>query len=61
LAAVATRRGPLNRLSVALQIGYLRMTGRMLNSYQILPVAILEHIGAQLSPRLASIRALYRR
>jgi hypothetical protein len=28
LAAVATLRGPLNRLSVALQIGYLRVTGQ---------------------------------
>jgi hypothetical protein len=64
LAAVATRRGPLNRLSVALQIGFLRMTGRMLNSYQILLVGVLEHLGTQLGltpPRLASIRALYRR
>jgi Domain of unknown function (DUF4158) len=32
LAAVRTRRGPLNRLSVGLQIGFLRMTGRTLNS-----------------------------
>jgi hypothetical protein len=29
LTAVATRRGPLNRLSVALQIGFLRMTGHI--------------------------------
>jgi hypothetical protein len=64
LAAVATRRGPLNRLSVALQIGFLRMTGCMLNSYQILLVGVLEHLGTQFGltpPRLASIRALYRR
>jgi len=47
-----------------LQIGFLRMTGRTLNSFQILPVAVLEHLGVQLRltpPRLASIRALYRR
>lgn len=64
LAAVGKRRGPLNRLSVGLQIGFLRMTGRTLNSFQILPVAVLEHLGVQLHltpPRLASIRALYRR
>ena len=48
LAAVASRRGPLNRLSVGLQIGFLRMTGRLLNSCQILPVAVLDHLGAQL-------------
>ena len=64
LAAVTSRRGPLNRLSVGLQIGFLRMTGRMLNSSQIVPKAVLEHLGAQLGlipPRLASIRALYHR
>lgn len=63
LAAVRKRRGPLNRLSVGLQIGFLRMTGRTLNSFQILPAAVLEHLGLQLRltpPRLASIRALYR-
>ena len=59
LAAVRKRRGPLNRLSVGLQIGFLRMTGRTLNSFQMLPVALLEYLGAQLGltvPRLASIR-----
>lgn len=64
LTAVATRRGPLHRLGVGLQIGFLRMTGRTLNSFQMVPVAVLEHLGAQLGltvPRLASIRALYRR
>jgi hypothetical protein len=34
LAAVGKCRGPLNRLSVGLQIGFLRMTGRMLSSSQ---------------------------
>ena len=64
LAAVSKRRWPLNRLSVGLQIGFLRMTGRTLNSFQILPVAVLEHLGVQLRlrpPHLASIRALYHR
>lgn len=64
LAAVARRRRLLNRLSVALQIGFLRMTGRTLNSCQMLPAAVLEHLGTQLHltpPLLASIRALYRR
>ena len=63
-ATVAQRRGPLHRLGVGLQIGLLRMTGRTLNSFQMIPVAVLEHLGVQLgltAPRLASIRALYRR
>ena len=64
LAAVESPRGPLNRLSVGLQIGFLRMTGRTLNSCQILPAAVLAHLGRQLDltpPQLASIRGLYRR
>ena len=64
LAAVESRRGPLNRLSVGLQIGFLRMTGRTLNSCQILPSIVLEHLGRQLDltpPQLTSIRGLYRR
>ncbi|WP_282611243.1 Tn3 family transposase [Pelagibius sp. Alg239-R121] len=64
LAHVKTRRRPLNRLGVALQIGFLRMTGRLLNSFQMVPPDVLNHLGAQLHivpPRLASIRALYRR
>jgi hypothetical protein len=62
--AVRSRRRPLNRLGVALQIGYLRMTGRTLNSVRVLPKAVLQHIGSQLNidvPTLASIRALYKR
>jgi hypothetical protein len=40
------------------------MTGRTLNSCQILPPAVLAHLGRQLDlvpPQLASIRGLYRR
>jgi TnpA family transposase len=62
--AVSTRRRPLNRLGVALQMGFLRMTGRTLNSVRMLPQSVLQHIGNQLNidvPTLASIRALYKR
>jgi Domain of unknown function (DUF4158) len=54
----------LNRLALALQIGFLKMTGATLNSVEIIPPGVLEHLGRQLGcapPRLASIRALYRR
>jgi Domain of unknown function (DUF4158) len=64
LTVITRRRGLPNRLSVGLQIGFLHKTGRTLNSFQILPVVVLKHLGAQLRlapPRLASIRALYRR
>lgn len=63
-AAVQRRRRVLNRLALALQIGFLKMTGGTLNSVEIIPAGVLEHLGRQLGcdpPRIASIRALYRR
>jgi TnpA family transposase len=51
-------------LGVALQIGFLRLTGALLNSVEMIPPPILAHLGTELGiapPRLASIRALYRR
>jgi hypothetical protein len=56
----------MNRLAVALQVGVLKMTGMPLNSVQLIPAAVLDFIGRQLgggeaTPRIASIRALYRR
>ena len=64
LAAVQRRRTVLNRLALALQIGFLKLTGGTLNSVEIIPTAVLDHLGRQLGcapPRIASIRALYRR
>ena len=37
LASVRERRGPLNRLALALQVGFLKMTGRTLNSVELIP------------------------
>ena len=64
LPGCEARQTPLHRLALALHIGFLKMTGRPLNSVEILPEAVLAHLGRQLDetpPRLASIRALYRR
>jgi hypothetical protein len=64
LVAVRRRRTVLNRLALALQISFLKMTGGTLNSVEIIPTEVLEHLGRQLRcapPRIASIRALYRR
>ena len=66
LAAVRKRRGPNNQLAVALQVGFLKMTGGLLNSTDLVPSAVLEHVGGQLRtgtapPLIASIRALYRK
>jgi TnpA family transposase len=64
LDLVRERRTRLNRLALALQIGFLKMTGGTLNSVEIIPATVLEHLGRQLAcppPRIASIRAFYRR
>jgi len=64
LASIRERRGPLNRLALALQVGFLKMTGGTLNSVELIPPEILDHLGRQLdcvTPRIASIRAFYRR
>ena len=63
-AAISGRRTPVNRMAFALQLGFLKMTGRTLNSVEIVPPAVLEHLGRQIGappPRVASIRAFYRR
>ena len=64
LAKVRERRGSLNRMALALQVGFLKMTGTTLNSVERIPAAILDHLGRQLDcvpPRIASIRAFYGR
>jgi hypothetical protein len=40
LTRVRERRGPLNRLALALHIGFLKMTGNTLNSVERIPPEI---------------------
>ena len=64
LPVVIQRRSEANRIAFALQLGYLKMTGRSLNSVDLVPPALLTHLGDVIGcavPRIASIRALYRR
>ena len=61
---VATRRRSLHRLGIALQIGFIRMTGGTLDALQIVPSAALRHVAVQLhlpAPDIASLRAMYAR
>jgi TnpA family transposase len=56
-------RGRL-RLPVALQVGFLHMTGTTLDAFDYIPREVLAHLGKQLhcpSPMLATLRGLYRR
>ena len=63
-AMVGARRTPLTRLGLVLQIGFLRLSGRSLNSVQMIPPAVLQRAGQAAgiaAPQLASIRSIYRR
>ncbi len=64
LAKVRERRSPVNRMALALQVGFLKMTGSTLNSVERIPADILAHLGPLLDcepPRIASIRAFHGR
>jgi Domain of unknown function (DUF4158) len=64
LAAIFRRRSRLNRLSIAAQIGFLRMTGQTLDAYGRVPPQVWEHLEEELDisvPILAPPRALYPR
>ena len=61
---ISSRYSGLYQLAAALQLGFLRMTGGVLDGVRILPKNLLEHTGQQLdidTPTIASVRALYRR
>jgi len=63
-AVIEERREPELKLGLALQIGFLRMSGRLLEAVRIVPPALWRHLGHQFSvdaPNLASLRAMYRR
>ena len=58
------RRSPALKLHLALQIGFLRMTGCLLEALRLVPPALWRHLGAQFeidAPDLASLRTMYRR
>ncbi len=60
--AINARRGKDHQLGLALHIGFLRMTGKLLNAFRIIPSALLTHLGKELgivTPDIASLRALY--
>lgn len=64
IATVKTRRGNDMQLGLGLHIGFLRMSGRVLNSTDVIHWRILAFLGAQLeirAPRVTSLRALYPR
>lgn len=64
LEALKTRYKPLLRVAAAIQLGFLKMTGRGIEAIHVVPRKLLSHIGDQLgelAPTIASIRSLYSR
>jgi hypothetical protein len=62
--AIFSRYGDSHRLAAAIQIGFLKMTGRPLDAFDTLAIAVLRHLGTELDiapPALTSLRALYSR
>ena len=60
---IEERRGPALKIALALEIGFLRMTGRLLEAVRMVPPALWRHLGKQfdvVAPDLASLRAMYR-
>ena len=63
LELISRRRGDNHKLGLALHIGFVRMSGRPLNSVRAVPPVLLRHLGQMLgitTPDLASLRALDR-
>jgi TnpA family transposase len=61
---IEDRRRPTLKLGLSLQIGFLRMSGRLLDAVPMVPASLWRHLGSQFAiaaPDLASLRALYRR
>jgi len=56
---IEQRRDPSLKLGLALQIGFLRMSGRLLDGFRIVPGNLWRYLGAQFNveaPDLASLR-----
>src|SRR3546814_4018055 len=58
--AINARRGDSHKLGLALHIGFLRMSGRLLGAFRVIPVALWRHLGNELgiaAPEVASLRS----
>lgn len=62
IRCICARRKPLHRLAVALHIGFIRMAGRTMDSFERIPKRLLSHIAEQIgvpAPEIATLRSLY--
>lgn len=63
-ALIEVRRGDAHKPGLALHIGFLRISGRLLDAFREVPLRLWRHLGSELgidAPELASLRALYGR
>ena len=61
---IEARRGDPLKFGLALHIGFLRMSGRLLDAVRVVPPALWRHLGGELgidAPEIASLRAMYGR
>jgi hypothetical protein len=61
---IDARRGGSHKLGLALHIGFLRMSGKLLDAFRVVPVALWRHLGNELgidAPEVASLRTMYGR
>jgi hypothetical protein len=61
---IEERRRPELQLGLALQIGFLRTSGRLLETIRLVPPLLWRHPGVRFgvaAPDLTSLRAMYRR
>jgi len=62
--AIEARKEKSHRLGLALHVGFIRMSGRQLSSFKVIPTVLLRHLSQQLKidvPDIVSIRAIYKR
>src|SRR3546814_12602938 len=58
------RRGDSLRVVLARHSGFLRMSGRLIVAFRVIPVALWRHLGNErgiAAPEVASLRAMYER
>lgn len=61
---IDARRSNSLKLGLALHIGFLRMSGRLLSTFRVVPPTLWRHLGNELgidAPEIASLRAMYGR
>ena len=61
---IETRRTDAHQLGLALHIGFIRLSGQLLDAKRIVPVRLWQHLGGEIgvpNPEVATLKAMYRR